>query len=243
MGGETAVKIRYRPGNLARLLMSKAVLREMSRVITNDPKVRVLGPVLAAEENSETLQALKEFRRGQYEASSATYLNNVTQTQLETRLNLDERSRHFYARNRRGVIATLRVTPHPFELSQLTAELSQVSALFQDYLELSRLVVAPEHRGSGVGKKLCYAAMLWAASGEYKGFIAICREHRREEFSRFGLEPFENRAFEIPERDHGSYRFMCGSWRKIICGTGTHYAKKRIKRRFIDPISRRIHEQ
>lgn len=224
----------YRPGDLTRKLgrklVSKTVLHEMRKVLVNDPLVHVWGPVPGTPEHEGTIQRLQDFRAAQYRESAA-YLNSGEQDELEQRLGLDARSFHFFATSGFEVLGTVRVTRHPFELTELTEELRATSAGFRRYLELSRLVVAPGRRGAGVGKKLCYAAMIWAVTGNYRGFIAICREQRRVEFQRFGLTPFENRTYVIPQRHAGEYRFLWGDWRRITAGTARHYAKKRMAKR------------
>lgn len=228
----------YRPGDLTRCLISKTVQHEMRKVLVNDPRVLVHGPIQAGTLHAPILESLARFRKDIY-TRTASYLNSEEQGTLESRLALDQRSFHFYATFDGELAATVRVTAHPFELSELTSELQDTAVRFDKFLELSRLLVDPSHQKSGIGKKVLYSAMLWANLREYLGFIAICREPRKKEFERFGMEAFEGRQFRIPTRENGEYRFMWGTWRRIIGGVATTYAKKRLKKRFENLIGKK----
>lgn len=202
----------------------------MRKVVVNDAQVQVHGPIQHGALHAPLLASLQSFRNQIY-ASTASYLTSTEQNSIENRLELEERSFHFYATAGGELAATVRVTAHPFELAELAPDLKKVALRYDRYLELSRLLVDPRFQKLGIGKKVLYSAMLWANLREYMGFIAICREHRKEEFERFGLKAFEDRKFIIPSRQNGEYRFMQGSWRMIVGGVAQTYAKKRLKTR------------
>ncbi len=199
----------------------------MAKVVSDDPRVQILGPVSHDRLHESVLAGIQAFRASQY-ASTARYLGSSFQEDIEERLQLDGRSRHFYALHAGELVGTVRVTEAPFELAELDPELKRDARRFDEYLELSRLVVAPSRQGGGIGKRLLYAAMLWAVSRGKRGFVAICREHRRKEFSRFGLVPYDGRTYTISSRDQGSYRFMVANWRRITSGMALYYGKKRM---------------
>ena len=223
-------KWSYHPGDFTRCLISKTVQHEMRKVVVNDAQVLVHGPIQHGSLHAPLLASFQQFRNQIY-ASTASYLMSSEQSSIEDRLALEERSFHFYATAGGELAATVRVTAHPFELAELAFDLKGVAQRYDRYLELSRLLVDPRFQKLGIGKKVLYSAMLWANLREYLGFIAICREHRKEEFERFGLRAFDDRKFVIPSRQNGEYRFMQGTWRMIVGGVAQTYAKKKLKTR------------
>lgn len=206
-------------------MLSQYVIGELNRVIHNDPLLHVHGPLSLEVDGPAFLAPIQKFRYEQYQQSSA-YLNAYFQESLERKLLLDERGLHFYASYNGQVIASLRVTPPPFEMSGLSNELRDRVEELKDYVELGRLLVDDRFRSKGVGKKLLYASAIHLVNQRYQGFIAICREHRRREFLRFGLVQ-NGPPFEIKTRPGSQYYLLSGNWDRFIRGVLRYYGKRK----------------
>lgn len=180
-------------------------------------EARFVGP-LSTSTVPEAFQAqLHAFRVRQYEQQTP-YLLGEEQRRLEERMQLDERSTHFVALRGEQLLATLRVTPFPFELGELTPELAQVAPPFLRFAEFSRLVCESSARGALLGTRLMGEACLWAQAQGFEGVIALCKPDRRPLFERYGLSPQAGRTFHIPSREEGAYSLMAGRWPDILEG-------------------------
>lgn len=180
-------------------------------------EARFVGP-LSVSTVPDTFRAqLHAFRIQQYQQQTP-YLLSEEQQRLEARMQLDERSTHFVALRGEQLLATLRVTPFPFELAELTPELAQAALPFIRFAEFSRLVCEQSARGALLGTRLMGEACLWALEQGFEGVIALCKQDRRPLFERYGLSPQADRTFRVPSREHGAYSLMAGRWPDIITG-------------------------
>lgn len=206
-------------------LLGPHVAMELEKVVYNDPSLEILGPIEVTAD-SELLQEITLFRERIY-GKEAAHLLSSHQEAIERRMRIDVRSLHFVARHEGEILATVRVCPPPFELGRLSPKLRLAVRSFKNYAELGRLVVGPNSRGRGVGKKLLYLATLTTME-KYSGFIAICRPKRAEEFRRFGMTAYRNQNFDIPSRPDAKYKLMWADWKRIVWGLSLHYGRKRL---------------
>lgn len=180
-------------------------------------EARFLGPLSASTLPEAFREQLRAFWVQQYRQQTP-YLLSEEQQRLEERMQLDARSTHFVALKGEQLIATLRVTPFPFELAELTPELAQAALPFIRFAEFSRLVCEQSARGALLGTRLMGEACLWALEQDFEGVIALCKPSRKPLFERYGLSPQEGRTFHVPSRENGTYSLMAGRWPDIIEG-------------------------
>lgn len=180
-------------------------------------EVRFVGPLSASTFTDAFREQLRAFRVEQYRQQTP-YLLSEEQQRLEERMLLDERSTHFVALRGERLLATLRVTPFPFELAELSPALAQAAPPFIRFAEFSRLVCEHSARGALLGSRLMGEACLWALEQGFEGVIALCKQQRRPLFERYGLSAQADRTFLVPSREAESYSLMAGRWADILEG-------------------------
>jgi len=228
------------------------ILIELSRVVHNDDGVHVHGPLTVDVDGRGFLNEVHALRRRGYERSAPHLLADF-QNQIEKKMAIDEASAHFYARAGGQIVASLRLTRPPFEMSELSPNIREVVNSLTGYLEIGRLIVDDNLRGQGLGKKVLYQAMIWAYSCEYRGFIAICRRQRAQEFHRLGMRRWNREPFSIASRPDGEYYLMTGELPAILSRLAHYYGCKRILnvlsgkpathwKKLVSPMPRRQHD-
>lgn len=175
--------------------------------------VDVVGPIAGNRLDSELLEKLIQFRK---ENADHQFLVNDYQLELERRLKIDERSFHFIAIQDGQIRGALRATPGPFELSALTPELASVADGYDQYLEVSRMVLDAEGRKGWLGLLLCYAVVRWGSTSKWDGMIALCRRANANRFSFLGFQSRGHREFVVPQRENGLYSFMASPWSDFV---------------------------
>jgi hypothetical protein len=176
----------------------------------------IVGPLNEADaENRPLIEGIASFRREQ-NLRRVPYLETEAQHRLEARLGLDARSFHFAACADERIVASVRLTPAPFELSVLLPDLD-VGA-YASYLEFSRLCVA-EHlprplRLEAISQMVTSAGVWCLAHPEYGGIVALCRADRIAFMRKVGLR-CKNRNLAIPDRGE-DYALMAGSRRELL---------------------------
>jgi hypothetical protein len=195
--------------------------------------------ILRPDEHSFTLDQINAFRAAQYHTLSP-YLLEPEQLAIDARCQLDERSQQFVAvhypdpafPDEPAIIGCSRVTPAPFELSQLTPELAEAASHYPGYWELSRLVVDAQYSSGFVGEKLFMGAARWLClTTDIPGFLLICKTRRKRYFEYYGLKAHagadgQPQSFVIPCRKSQTYYLMTGTFPAFIdCIFSTLYQK------------------
>ncbi len=175
-------------------------------------KVRFIGPITA---DSPEYGDVIRFRTQQNE-KRAPHLEHSNQREIEERLRIDERSSHFAIAKAGMIVACVRITPAPFELSELSPVFAKRAEEFKDFLEFGRLCT--DH---GLERKALYASMLvvWAArasfaDGKFHGVVAVCRPNRVSYMEKLGLEA-DPLSVSVESRK-SDYRFVHGSKDRLV---------------------------
>ena len=174
-----------------------------------DSSVRVTGPIPGLMLSSDLRKALTEFRELNAETR---YLFSDFHRDLEERLKIDDRSYHLIAHRADEILGILRVTPHPFEISELNNELRDDSRDLCNYLEVSRMILNKEGRRSWAGVILCFAVVKWGIQTGYDGLIALCRPSNAGRFGFLGFQSYTNKFYTVPEREFGQYKLLASDW-------------------------------
>jgi hypothetical protein len=174
-----------------------------------DPEVKVTGPIPGLLLDPTLRKSIETFRR---ENCETPYLFSDFHMQLEKTLQIEERSFHLIAHKDGEIMGVMRVTPPPFEISQLGAELNHALEGFSNHLEVSRMVLSKEGRRNWVGVLLCFAVVKWGLQTGHDGLVALCRPANANRFSFLGFRSISNEEFVVSEREHGSYRLLASEW-------------------------------
>jgi hypothetical protein len=175
-------------------------------------RVRFIGPIVYG---SEEYPAIVKFR-GEQNRLRAPYLEQPEQLEIEKRLRLDERSLHFALERNGAIIACVRITPAPFEFSELSSQFAGRSAEFSGYYEFGRLCtdIALERKGFYAGMLVVKAARHIFMSDCAEGIVAVCRSERIAYMQKLGLDADPMSAF-IPARA-SEYRLVHASKERLI---------------------------
>ena len=175
-------------------------------------KIRILGPVTEESENYSRIIAFRSEQNKQ----RAPYLEEAYQTELESRLRIDERSLHFAIERAGKIVACVRATPLPFELSALNSEFAESAEKYPDYYEFGRLCtdITLERKGF-------YAGMLVVCASQYlfshelaRGILGICKIDRSLYMQKLGLR-INPKAVRLAERN-SDYQFIHASKDELI---------------------------
>jgi hypothetical protein len=170
---------------------------------------------------------LADFRNHQFQ--NAPYLLSDTQNEIETKLKIDNRSFHFVARKKTSyeIVGTVRLTPYPFELSELLQNSRINFTELKNKLEISRLVTDPSVRD--VGKKLLLFAGIHAMEqASHDGFIAICQKEKMGLFKKFGMHAL-NGPEKVKGRPH-DYFVIASNFRTMKKAVMKSYVTRLIKK-------------
>jgi hypothetical protein len=196
-------------------------------------KIRIHGPIV---EGSELYSRIIAFRSEQNK-QRAPYLEETYQTELETRLGIDERSLHFAIERDGKIVACVRATPLPFELSALANEFSENAKKFQDYYEFGRLCT-----DLSLERKGFYAGMLVVRASQYlfsqelaKGILGICKIDRVPYMQKLGLQ-VNPKPVHLPERK-GHYQFIHASKDELIAYYFNRLFRVFSKNRVVEPTT------
>ncbi len=144
--------------------------------------------------SSHLLLQINNFRERNY-SRKCPYLLAPEQSEIEARLALDERSYQFIARRKSTgeIVGNLRLTPYPFELTELSDHMIWDQPAYLKHLEIGRLLTDPSVRD--VGKKILILAGIHASeTSNYKGFIGVSRVESISYFKRFGMSPLSGQV-------------------------------------------------
>jgi hypothetical protein len=174
--------------------------------------VRVLGPITM--DSAEFARILK-FRSEQNQ-KRAPYLEAGFQITLEKRLKIDERSLHFAIENNGEIVACVRTTPPPFELSELASEFARNAEDYQDYYEFGRLCTDTtlERKGFFAGLLVVRASQYLFSHEHAKGILGICKLDRVSYMQKLGLH-VNPESIRLRERN-SDYQFIHASKDELI---------------------------
>jgi hypothetical protein len=150
-------------------------------------QIKVIGPIQVGSDDYRRVIAFRTLQN----QLRAPYLEEKHQVDIETRLQIDERSEH-YALQLNGVIAAcVRMTPMPFEFSALSEEFAARSLNFMGYYEFGRLCtdINLERKGFHAGILVIKAAQkLFEMNEHAKGMVGICKTNRVAYMEKLGLK-------------------------------------------------------
>jgi hypothetical protein len=175
-------------------------------------KVRVLGPISI---NSPEYARIFKFRSEQNQ-KRAPYLEADFQITLEKRLQIDERSLHFAIENNGEIVACVRATPAPFELSELASEFAENAKKYEDYYEFGRLCTDTtlERKGFFAGLLVVRASHYLFSNEHAKGILGICKLDRVSYMQKLGLH-VNPESIRLIERK-SDYQFIHASKEELI---------------------------
>jgi hypothetical protein len=133
------------------------------------------------------LQEVQDFRKKHY-TDRFPYLLSPLQAQIESKLQLDERSYQVVGRSKANgkIVGSLRLTPYPFELTELNDQYHLSKEEYGEKLEIGRLVIDPQFHN--VGKKLMILAGIHSSEKtKFEGFIGVSRTEKISYFKNFGM--------------------------------------------------------
>lgn len=190
---------------------------QLLATLARQGSAKVLGPLyLDVDSDRAIVERALAFRRAQ-NLVRAPYLESIAQREVEQRLRLDERSAHFVALQGEEIVATLRMTPAPFEISEIIAERTLESkGDFDDYVEVGRLCTDVHlQQKARVARQITLTAILWQIERlSCRGALALCKQDKVKLFRRFGLTLVAERIC-IPSRG-SDYCIIAGSRQDVL---------------------------
>ena len=178
----------------------------------NFSNIRFVGPVSA---NSPAFDEILRFRLEQNHRS-APHLEDPVQLEIERRLQIDERSLHFSLERNGRIVACVRATPAPYELSELSPKFAEHARGYPGYFEFGRLCTdaSLKRRGFYAGILTVKAARVVFMEEDGAGIIAVCRPNRVAYMEKLGLEAGAE-AVTVPAR-RSEYRLMAASRDRLL---------------------------
>jgi hypothetical protein len=163
-----------------------------------------------------SLVEVNKFLAEQMTFHGQQYLRSEEVIQIIGALTIEERSAHFVVRQEGAIVAILRATPYPFELSRSTEQLRDEALSLSSYLEFSRLYVRQSAMARvWVGPMLLASAAEWAILNGFEGLVALSKMPQKRLYERFGLRPRWRESLVIPMRQNGEYWLMRGRWSEM----------------------------
>lgn len=159
------------------------------------------------------LQDVSELRLRVYESNLPYMISQLSQNGQD---DYDHRSFIFAAWYESKIVASIRLTPYPFEsltfLPQEKLESFLGTAWQSDYLEWSRLMVDSSLKVKGLMQQLIiYAGIYTLQHTTYTRYFGYSRPIVRRLFAGFHLAK-EKLSFNIPKRGEHAYELLKGSF-------------------------------
>lgn len=174
--------------------------------------LRVTGPILFS---SPEYQEQRTFRKEQ-NLVRAPHLEQGQHLSREEDNVIEQRSLHFGLYQNEKLVATVRLTPAPFELAKYWKKQPDLLQSIEGYFEFSRLCTKLDLPLKGLYARLLLvkAAMHLFNSNQARGIVGICRPQTFRYLQRLGLKP-EGAPIWIPERQ-SFYNLVCASKKDLI---------------------------
>ncbi len=174
------------------------------------------------------IEGFDEFYKKQIKDHSPYLLNN-THLEIQETLNLNKRSIYFIVTNKQEIIASVRLTPYPFELESLCSQFKDKSKEYQDYFEISRLQINSTIKNRRVFVKfLLFETGTWLFhhSGA-KGISGVCRKERVSFFSGFGMKVISEGFIKSRK---GRYYFLVATHQEMLLSATVYVFKNQINK-------------
>ncbi|MBY0554701.1 hypothetical protein K2P97_09240 [bacterium] len=181
-------------------------------------------------------QVLKN--RKKYYLKHAPHL--LAESEIKNEMSVDQQSKIISVSAQGQVIASLRLTPRPYELETHDSHNFDFEN-FKNYLEIGRLVTDPEIEQINlailVRYLLCGAGLVAFEEMQSSGFVAICRPYRLQLFKKFGLQYH----FDIfSQKRKIQYCFLSGSASEILSTTAGLQTNEEVYRKRLERLGGRI---
>lgn len=201
------------------LPLNSTKLLDSPSIQTTRETIAALKDLLQFDIIVDTLSYSFEYQkirqhRAQYYTQFAPHLMAANETALEQ--SVDLRSRIYSVSQGELVLASMRLTPQPFELQQFG--LRQVDEMrLSNYWELGRLVTNPDLEPIAaalvVRFLLCATGLDAVENLNCQGLAAICRPMRLSFFKKFGLESH----FQFMSEGRGvEYCFLSSPMQRVL---------------------------
>lgn len=205
--------------------LSKTVIETSHQYAMTDAMINALCKNLVNADNNKSkaiyfseittatdFKKIIALRLKLYEQSNP-YLLDALQNGTD---DLESRSVVYAAWIDHEIVATIRLTPHPYETTQFIAAEKLAQFLGENYqhqyLEWSRLLVDPNARNLRVMPALLvYAGMKVLTSTQYTQYFGFTKPIVRKLMRKFSIEN-ESLSFTIPERENNSYLLLKGNF-------------------------------
>lgn len=178
-----------------------------------------------------------KIREHRYKYYLQRAIHLTAETELESEQNLDRRSVLFALEVQGMIVASLRLTPRPFEIESFGIHQLPFET-YNRYAELGRLVSDPQLDQISIALLarylLCYTGLFAIEKYHFAGFVAICRPFRLSYFKKFGLRDH----FTIYHSDRKmTYHFLSATMSEILTHTAClqineEYLIKRLQKSF-----------
>jgi hypothetical protein len=157
---------------------------------------------------------LIKFRDAQYQTRNLFHLLSNQPDLTEDEWKTDHRSLHFWATHNDEIIASMRATPSPYEISLYNLEIPLDKLKLLNRLEFSRLIGIQIKDLRVVTQSLIACACLIGVEAGFDGVVAMCRAPQRRLFEKFGLTAISAPIF-VPKRRNAKYWLMNATWAEI----------------------------
>ncbi|QKJ68274.1 hypothetical protein HQN60_15800 (plasmid) [Deefgea piscis] len=137
---------------------------------------------------------------------------------------IDLRSEHVWVVEDGLIVASLRMTAHPFEIGDVIQLLPALNKVGQGHIEFGRLAISS--RNPIAFEQLMATACLYGISHRYTGIVGMCRAVQKRLFERFGLTTVTNEPFLVPARNNGTYWVMETDWNRLSIALSRKYSIK-----------------
>ncbi|MBU2711445.1 GNAT family N-acetyltransferase [Zooshikella harenae] len=182
-------------------------------------------------------QKVSQYRSNAYQDRMPYFLSDFYK-KVEHDLDIDARSYHIHIEILGEIVGSLRVTCAPFEFKEVLPVSEGIPSEFDQYIELSRLIVDHNRWRADIGKLLITRAIQLAFDLQAKGIVALCKRPTAMVFSRYGLEKYHSKPIIVASRHYQPYYLMHTTLRRLIMhiDSTTHNDKKTTVKNIAIPV-------
>lgn len=196
--------------------IERTLLYGVKALIIADFKHKYFGPIEGKDLSNDIKNRITNFQNSVY-GDKFSYLRSERQETIENELNLNQRSYHFWAENRKGeIVGGLRLIPAPYEFSALTPELTIASEGYDNIFEISRYLTKKKHHL--VAQLILFHAGSWIIKETPAiGMVALSKEKLKEHYKMYGIKDEDIEGpFSIDWRlENEKYYLVTADIRKI----------------------------